>query len=482
MRSALAAGLVLFGLLAWFDATSAEAVRFRIRSYSLGRATQTFRSDGDAAARRIYTQGLDLRAYDMLGNHTNSVNAVVDARYTNDFNLPSDRGDDPLFANRSNDLALRLAYLEARPLEAVEFRVGRQWSWGALGVRDFDGVRLSLSPRLDSRTRARVGLYAGRDVQLYNGRINTDEFDVQGLPASNADDVEPRSPAGNSLEWIAGGKLGLDWGDQGAFQFSYRRRWRTFVGGERNPESPRIGSERIGVATAFSPADRVTVSSSAAYHTLLEAIDQAELDLAWNIPSLFGTISAGVEHRRPWFDSSSIFNVFGARPHQGAHASYLHGVDAIATEFEVRGWGRMYHESIAPTGGLALDGPETTRLGGALAHDTDLEPWNHPVDWSSQVSLEADTRGAESTHYLADTRLRTPLFFEDFFVSARALLLGVDAHAPEIESGLAVTYLLGVDIPIRELGTFSLLAERTSGTFNPTTTNLYGTLELTFWP
>ena len=472
----LAAGLVLAALSGL--PRPAEAIRWRVRSYSLGRATQTLRSDRDQAARRILTQGLDLRAYDLLGDRTGSLSAAIDARYTTDFALPQSDRNRPLFDDRWNDLALRLAYIDWRPWQGVHLRGGRQWSRSPLGVRDFDGLSLNLRPRLDPVTRGIVDLYAGRDVELWRDAFNTDDFDVQGLPATNDDDVAPRAPFADANPWIAGGSLGLVWGDRGAFEFSYRHRWRT------DPDSfdARTGSDRFGIAGSASPHRRLTFSASAAYNTLLEGVDEAGVDLSWNLPTApSSVVTVGLDHRHPWFDSSSIFNLFGTRPHQGAHLIWERGIAPIRTEVDARGWSRIYRGSEPYGDGLA-DPANTLRVGGAVAHRTDLRLWNHPLEWSSQISLEGDAAGREGRHLLADTRARTPFVYDDLYLRLRTLLLAVSGATTSGKNGVAGTWIAGVDIPIRQIGTFSLLAEHTSRGLGRATTNLFGTLELEFWP
>lgn len=468
-------------LAGWLLPANALAENYRVRTYSLGRATQTFQPDRTAATRRVYTQGLDLRAYDLLGDRSGRLDAALGARYTTDFMTPQNRRDDPIYANRWNHFALQLAYLDWRAAPGVHLRLGRQWSRGSLGVRDFDGLRAELNPRLDTATRGLLGVYAGRDVELGTASYNSDTFDVQGLPSSNADDVDPIGPAPDHRSWIAGGRIGLEWERSASLEFAYRKRWRTRAGEPVLTSSDaRTGSERFGFGASATPQRRVTVSSSAAYHTLLERIDQAGLDVAWDVPGPLGTVSTGLEHRHPWFDSSSIFNLFGTRPHQGGHATYQHGVRPLRTEFELRSWGRVYRGDPGSTG-LRQTDRKTTRVGGAVAHYSDLRPWGRPLDWSSQFSLEADTAGEESTHLLADSRGETPFVFDDLYLTGRVLFLGTTAKNALARSGLAITYVLGLDVPISEFGTFSLMAERTVATYHPSTTNLFGTLELEFW-
>ncbi len=474
-KSALLAATVAAGLTLPADA---DAVQFRIRTYSIGSATHIPRADGTLAAERLYTQGVDIRGYDLLDDQTGSLDAVVDARYTTDFALPDDRRQRRPYAHRFNDLALRLAYVDYRPAAALEMRLGRQWSRGALGIRDFDGLRLIARPRLDRSVRGLLGAYAGREVTYADDRYATDEFDVQGLPARNDARLE-RVATSEGWPWIAGGRIGLEWDDDGSFELAYRRRWRTF---EQQGVGPRTGSERVGLAAAMSPHRRLTLSASANYHTLLDGVDRAGLDAARDLPGPLDTLTVGLEHRHPWFDASSIFNLFGTRPHQGAYLVAEQGVAPLSTAFELRGWGRIYRGDPA---GIADDGPPgstTTRVGGALAHTTDLYPFDHPVDWTTRTSAEADTAGAESTHLLADTRFRSPVLTDDLYVWVRTLVLGLVGHDRRTDSGVSSTFVVGTDIPVREIGTLSLFGEHTVGAFHRSTTNLYGTLELEFWP
>ncbi|MFB6351853.1 MAG: hypothetical protein ABEN55_14775 [Bradymonadaceae bacterium] len=452
---------------------AAHAIRFRIRTYSIGRATQTSTVRRGLANQQIFTQGLDLRAYDLTGQRTGDLNAVVDARYTTDFNLPQNRVDDPPFAHQWNNIALRLSYLEYQPGRAFRARLGRQWSRGTLGIRDFDGLRLTVRPRLEPGLRALLEGYGGRDVQVGLAPYNTDEFDVQGLPARNEGEFVGGVDA---TRWLAGGRLGMTFEDTGAIEFAYRRRWHG------TGDDLRVGSERFGTALSMSPHPRITVAADAIYHSMLQGVDQAALDIAWNTPWLIDTLSFGLEHRHPWFDASSIWNIFGTRPHQGAYAVARKGVPALATDFELRGWGRLYRGSEARSRSARIGDADVARVGAALAHESAIYPYDHPVDWSSQISVEADTGLEESTHLLADTRLRSPMFFDDFYLSGRLLVLGVDGHDRSVASTVATTFVLGAEIPIRELGALSLTAERTVGWTIRATTELYGTLELEIWP
>ena len=72
--------------------------------------------------------------------------------------------------------------------------------------------------------------------------------------------------------------------------------------------------------------------------------------------------SAGIEHRLPWFDAASIFNVFGARPFEGAYTTWQIPVASLRTSLEVRGWGRAYDANL-----------ELADLGGGVVLAADIE-------------------------------------------------------------------------------------------------------------
>ena len=132
-----------------------------------------------------------------------------------------------------------------------------------------------------------------------------------------------------------GGTVGLAWSDA-ALDVSWQRSARTVDGISVTDDA------RIGAALSGNVSRRVVLSSQASYHLLFEDVDRAALDLAWRAPWAEAVLSGGIEHRQPWFDASSIFNVFGARPFEGAHLVYQHPLGALRTSLEVRTWGRVY--------------------------------------------------------------------------------------------------------------------------------------------
>lgn len=495
VSASLPASLATLALVAvmcgW--STPAEAARWRVRSYSLAEASQMPRSDGELAARRLFSQGLTLSAYDLLGDRSGSLNAFVDLRYTTDFGLSASMRQDPQFADDWNRAALRVGYLTWQPVDGVELRAGRQWSRGPLSVRDFDGLRLRLAPRLDATTRAHLVGWIGRDVQWTTADYNTDDFDVQGIPA----EARRPGPFGARSGYTAGVRLGMNWERGGGIDLAWRRRWRPTEGLELPEEFRReagptiVGSERLGIAARAVPHRRFNVSASAAYHTLLETVDRARFDVAWRLPRMPATVTLGGEHRHPWFDASSIFNLFGARPHQGGFGTWRHRLAGLDTTLEGRGWMRIYHGAPGPTGiPLPTDAPDMQerRWGLAAAHRSRLTWLQRQWRWRSELSVETTSQGPGGDHFLADTHLRVPVLPDRLFAKARAVgLVATPDRASSLrpgrdELGWAASWLVGADVPLRELGTVGMVARTTHGSLRRRTISLYGTLNLEFWP
>jgi hypothetical protein len=468
---AVVAALGVVGL-----AAPAEATQFRVRSITIGKATQYVRSDRTVAAPRVFTQGLSLWGYDLRDDQSGSVNAHVSFRFHTDLALARAERDHPYLGHKWNELALDLAYLDWRPHQAMRLRLGRQWSQGPLGVRDFDGLAARWRPRLERDTHAHFEIYGGRDVQVAFGRFAPATFDVQGLPPD--DTVEPDKLDGTHL--IAGASTGLSWAHEASVRISWRRRFGVGVDTPDGSSQTVVGSERFGAAASASIRESLVTSAHGSYHSQLGDVDRAGAQISWSMPGPAGVATAGVDHRHPWFDSSSIFNLFGARPFQGGFAVYRHPLDALATEVEVRGWGRLYHgDDDATAPGVAARDERT--VGGALSHRTRARLWDTPLDWRSLLSYQTSLdRGTEQL--LADVNLRVPIIGRDLFLTGRGLFLAALTDNARLDNGQAATGVLGVDIPVFAHGTFSAAVETTASSFFPTNTSVYATFAVEHWP
>ena len=394
-------------------------------------------------------------------------------RYLHDFGLSRRASSDRYLGQYWSTLDLDLAYVDWSPLRSVEIRGGRQWNYSALGMRDFDGLSVNWSPELADGVHAHVGAYGGLDVETGYGRLAPDTWDVQGVPPR--DGIDPAATEGTKM--IAGGRLGMSVEQLSRWTFSYRRRWRE---GAINPydDSAIVGSERLGLASSTVLGTRVTLSAHGVYNTILSVVDSAGVSSSWRIPGLAGTLSAGFDHEIPWFDSSSIFNVFGAKPHRGGFAVYQHGVAALRTQFEARGWARHY---IGDPTSTTADTADERALGAALAHSTRLRVWNHPVRWNSQATMQQSV-DRDTQQYLADTRLRLPIGWEEIFVSGRAVFLAAVPQRFSEAPGYASSMILGLDIPLNDAASISVALESTASTFAPGNTSFYTTLLVDHWP
>lgn len=461
---------------------SVQAANYRVRSITIGRATQYFRSDQTTSAPRIFTQGLSVWGYDLLDDRSGSLNLHVSIRYNTDFSLTRLERDNPYFSDQWNELSLDLAYLDWRPTDSTRLRFGRQWSQGALGIRDFDGVLAAWRPRVGPGTHARLEVYGGHDVQTAFGEFDAAQWDVQGLPPDDSILVDRL----DGFHLLGGGSAGMQWGGDASFELSYRRRWAVGVDSPVEGADTVVGSERFGAAASASFHPRVAVSAYGSIHSMLEDVDRAGAQLSWQVPWLEkigagGIVSGGVEHRHPWFDSSSIFNLFGPRAFQSAFGVYQFEVESLRTEFGVRGWGRIYHgddDAVAP----GVDAQDERAVGGAVSHLSRLKFGEKPVNWHSLVSYQTSIdRGTDQL--LADSRVRMPLLADELYVSARGLFLAAMTDNPRFDDeGYALTGVLGVDLPISTLGTLSGVIETTGGSFYPTQTSVYATFAVEHWP
>lgn len=455
----LAASLLLLA------ASHAQAQSVELRSLTLGQLTQHTRADRRQAPQYIFTQGLQLSAHDMLGDRTGSLSTHLRLRYSTDLAL-----QDPLLAAPSmrllNDaLMLDLAYVEYKPIPWLSGKLGRHWSWGALGTRDLDGLTLRLAPRANGLSPFIEGTF-GRDVQSGQGWLAPDTFDVQGLPATN--DAQRPSALHSQL------RAGLAWDQHLRLEAAALRRQTSAQDG-----LPATTDEsRVGAALTAQPHPSLVLTAAGSWHMLLNATDRAHLQLAWRAPWAGLTASAGVERRRPWFDASSIFNIFGLTPHDSAHLTLALPSPALDTTFELRGWGRAFHAD-EDTGDLGAGADDARAAGVALAHDTRL-----PRRWRlrSQLSAQLGPDDYGGDQYLLDSQLRVPGWLEDLSFTGRVLGLMVrtDHHRLRDELGLGVT--LGADLPVLDHGTLSVFVEHRVSTNLPPLTSAQAALTLEVWP
>lgn len=466
--------LAVFALIASCTATllapaTAQATTYQIRSQSAARATQHLRSDNRLAAPRMLSQSLTLSAYDLRDDQSGDLNARISMRYSTDLGLATRFRDDPLFEARFNDITLDIAYLQWRPYPTLELSAGRQWHRSPLGITDYDGLAASWESA-DGVWRPFVGIAAGRDVQRGLTPVDPGAWDVQGLPPNEID------RSADPWHLMAAANAGIRRGRRHRLELAseHHRRPRASQSGQSSQTPDAATTHRVGATATTSPADPVTVTATTSFHSAVSSVDRARLDAAWRLAS--GTISAGLDHRRPVFDSASIFNLFGAQPHRGAYATYSRPIDALSTTVELRGWSRLYFDDDASV----FDPGDARALGAALANRHRLELFI-PFDLRWQLSAQTLAGQSGGDQYLARARLRAPGPVDGLYLTGRLLGLWALPDHHRRNSGYATTAALGAELALGEVGNLFVNVESRSGSLTPYNTAVFALFELEAW-
>ena len=443
----------------------AHATTYQIQARTAARATQHVRADRSFATPRIFSQSLTLSAYDLRDNQANDFSARVSLRYGTDLGLATRLRQDPLFDPRWNDLSLDLAYLQWRPSQGVELTAGRHWHPSPLGVTDLDG--LSVAWRADRRANDGdlvpfLRAAAGRDVQRGLTPFDPGTWDVQGLPPNQAGLTD------DPWHLILAAQGGLTAAD-------HRHRVEIAARQTRRPRRPGehrwSTTHRVGATGTISPAQAVTLSSTASFHSLVGTVDRARLDAAWQMGRT--TWSAGVDQRRPVFDAASIFNLFGAQPHRSAYASVRRPIDAVATTLEVRTWGRAYFNESAPLRSLG----DEQAIGGAVAAHQSLFVLV-PLDVMWQFSAQTLTDRSGGDQYLGTLRVRAPGPRDGVYLTGRMMGLWATPDHHRRQAGYATSAGLGAEVQLSESGTLGVSMESRMGSITRTNTALFALFEL----
>lgn len=454
----------------------ASARSFELRTVTVGQATQYQRSDGSIDAPRRFDQVLNLRAFDLLDHQNGDLNAQLMIRYATDLSLAPELRPQPAFALQSNALTLDLASVQWRPWSQLTITAGRQWRWGALGLGDFDGVKLGWRPELGELSSV-LELWAGRAL-MAPGALSPDTFDIQGLPEQDQN-IGP--------SWLWGARAGIGYEDHLRLEASYQKR----VSRERFATTPQArptwqdldADERVAGALTFSPTARLSVTTAGTYHLLLDALTQAKLDLAWRPELVPVTLGLGASRRRPWFDMSSIFNIFEPRPHDDLYATATLPHPSWSTQWQLRLWRRTFHGATDKTWLIADDDADSSATGAALAHSSRLNIAHKLIDWRSTLSLQLGDEGTGGDQLLADTALRMPALFRGFFINARLLgLMAWHTNHRYAQDERTLSATLGLDYPVLERGTLSGVLEQRLSTNLPSNTTAYVSLTLEVWP
>lgn len=443
-------------------APTAEATTYQVQSRTAARATQHLRSDTRLAARRVLSQSLTLSAYDLRDNQTGDLNARIGIRYSTDLGLEQRFREDPLFDARFNDLSLDVAYLEYEPIEGLEITAGRQWHRSPLGVADFDGVAVDVTSTT-AGWRPFAGIAAGRDVQRGLTPFDPGAWDVQGLPPNES------AVTDDPFHWMTAANAGLARDRDHRVQISARQHRRP----RADDPDQTATTHRAGATATVQPTDPLTVTTTASYHSVVGGLDRARIDVARRIDP--GVVSAGLDHRRPVFDSGSIFNVFGARPHRSGYATWRRPFDRISTTTELRAWARLYFEDRP---GLWTTGDD--RAVGAALNNRHRLRVAVPLEVNWQISAQTMTGRTGGDQYLGTGRIRAPGPVQDLYLTGRVTgLVSMPDHHRRT-SGVATTAGLGAELGLGP-GQLAVNLETRAGDVVPTNTTLFAHFDLEAW-
>lgn len=448
--------------------TEATAQTVRVRTETLGRATQLRRADLTRDAERSFRQSVSIWGWNAAPFLPGTLDVHASARYLDDFGIAAEDRSNPFVETERSRFIIDIAQVRYQPITPTTLTMGRQWVPSALGMRDIDGARLRLTPRLAPDVRASIDGFVGREVAAGWATLSPDSWDVQGMPL----DVDGGAPGGLRF----GGDAGIDVGGARLSIAWQRRVERVNEAGERP-----VGDERIGAGISGNVHRRLALSSSASYHLLLDAVDRADFNLAWREPLGESVVSVGIEHRLPWFDASSIFNVFGARPFEGAYATWQVPVARLRTSFELRGWARAYDANLdlADLGG----GEDDARaFGSGFGHDTRFRGFGREWRWRTFGSVQSSPDGDQGgTQWLADSGLRFPVIRDTLLVESRFLgLYAEPGRTSSFGTGGAFTTLFGLFVPVT-FGEFRVQVEGQSSSFYGPNLNAYAAFTTELW-
>ncbi len=444
----------------------AHATTYQIHAQSAAWATQHLRSDTTLQAPRVISQSLQLSAYDLRDNQRGDVNARLRFSYQTDLGLQTRLRQEPLFDAHWNDLTLDLAYLQWRPIDPLTVTAGRQWISDPLGLTDIDGITLGwdapAASSTDSELRPHASVSVGRDVHRGLTPFDPGAWDIQGLPPNDSNvDTDP---------WhiVGAASLGLRYGPRHRAIVAARQYTRP------TGDDHRATTRRLGATATVSPTRSWTMTSTASYHSTPQTLDRARLDATYRLNG--ASISAGLDHRRPIFDTTSIFNLFGAQPHRTAYASYQRPIQRISTAVELRTWTRLYQSQDASFFSTGDD----HALGTALAMNHRLYAgFPFQLYWQLSAQTLTDRRGGDQ--WLAQTRLRTPSPIDGLYFQARILGLFAEADHHRRQNARALTTSVGADYVVGDIGDLSLHIESRQATTTPTNAAAFLVFEMEAW-
>ena len=438
------------------------AKSFSIRSTSSTSLRQQQRLDTTIDAPRQLNQGFELHLYDLLDSHTSPLHTHASFRFQYDLSTTS---------SSSIPLLVDTLYAQWRPTSMLSMNAGRTWVSSSLGLRDIDGVQLQLSLPT-SQVRTTLTTFAGLDVQSPSSWLAPTTFDVQGLPLLN----DTTNTSNHTL--LLGASSTIRTPRMLAIQTSYQRR--------TNPAEHTLHEERAGLLLAITPRPFTQTHTHIIYNAILrraELIDVTQF-INFDHHTKSSSISLNASRRRPWFDSSSIFNLFDPSPHDDLAISASHSPHRILT-IQAKTWLRHYHGDASSRDWLTLSNTDARSIGGSLSQSTRIPLKHQQLAISTRASTQ-HTRPQSSLYpaqWLLDQRLDLQPYNNAFpTVFARQLLLHTRQPVPHHrlpEQAIASSSIIGVDTQHLSNARLSLQLEYRTGSNTLTSFNAYATLTLT---
>lgn len=362
-------------------AVTASAATYRVQNTTRASARQLPRYPSLTEEAKLFTERISLWGYDLMGANRAPLNVHLSFQYHNDYALTRAEQTATMFETDWNRATLNLGHVTWKPIDRIRLRGGRQWIVGPVGMRDFDGAAVEMTPYEANLVTWTVTGYGGRDVHSTGDSYSTDLFDVPGVDPGR----DSRDP-GN--DWLAGAKTAIGVEDH-RVSLQYQRRWTSGLGrsvsfaddfGKTLPT--RLGSERLGAAVQTRLVPGLQLLMDGTYNALVGRFDHLSGQATWRQPALNSTVFFRTSRVYPWFDSSSIFNIFRRAPHWKHSVDYTYEARSLASEFTLTGWAKRYLPADNP---FDLSRSDDVTVGGGLEHVTRVRIGAYPLEWRTDT-------------------------------------------------------------------------------------------------
>ena len=457
-------GALLAALTAWCAVApgAAMAQSYHVRTQTSAVFSQRQRLDTSVEAPRLLNQSVELYGFDLLLTPDAPLEGRAAMRLRYD-----------LATTQSAPFALDLLFVGWRPSPSLRLEAGRLWASSPLGLQDLDGARLSWTPTLTRRSRLSLSTFVGRDVQASSAPLAPTTFDAQGLPLQD----DTRRP---ELALIANAQAALTAVDERlVVATAYQTRWRR----DEALDHTVTGEERLAAAASIAPLKRHRLETLLAYNASIRRGEHVKAQYLWLGPKhspARPSISVSASRRRPWFDASSIFNLFDPSPHDDlrlAASSSPRRQLRLGADL----WGRAYHGDAgrAPDW-FRPDERDARVLGLGLSQRSALALGSRRLRLTTRASHQRGV--ARSANYprqwLLDQRAELDLPRLGPTLHARALLLRTasEGHPRRPDEAYALSSILGLDTRAFARARLTLQLEQRATNYGASSLNMYALL------